>query len=415
MDTVVTQPAPTLNVERVRRDFPILAATAHGKPLAYLDNAATTQKPQAVIDSLADYYAHQNANVHRGVHHLSETATASFEGARETIRQFINAHSAREIILTRGTSEAINLVAQSYGGEHFRSGDEIIVTEMEHHSNIVPWQLIGRRTGAKVCAANITDAGEVDLDHFCSLFNERTCFVAIGHVSNALGTINPVKEMTAIAHEHDVPVLVDGAQALPHKPVDVASIGCDFYAASGHKAYGPTGIGFLYGRESLLDAMPPWQGGGEMIRHVQFEGTSFADLPHKFEAGTPHIAGAVGFGAALDYLGRIGFEAIAAHEEELLAYATTELAEIDGLRLIGTAPNKAGVLSFVINGLHPHDIGTIVDQHGVAIRTGHHCAQPVMERFGVPATARASFAFYNTRDEIDTLVRALEHAKEVFA
>ncbi|HET7370100.1 MAG TPA: cysteine desulfurase [Gammaproteobacteria bacterium] len=415
MSTVIKEAAaPAFDVEQVRRDFPILARTVRGKPLAYLDNAATTQKPQSVIDAIQQYYTHANANVHRGVHMLSESATEAFEQARETIRRVINAPSAHEIIFTRGTSESINLVAQSYGGDKFQCGDEIVLTAMEHHSNIVPWQLIAQRTGAKLRVARINDAGDVDIEHYRSLFSDRTRFVALGHVSNALGTINPVTEMVAFAHGHDVPVLLDGAQALPHIPVDVQAIDCDFYAASGHKAFGPTGIGFLYGKEALLDAMPPWQGGGDMIRMVTFERTQYAPLPHKFEAGTPHIAGAIGFGAALSYLEATGLDAVAAYEDELLAYGTERLNEIDGLRLIGTARRKAGVLSFVMDGIHPHDLGTIVDQHGVAIRTGHHCAMPVMERFAVPATARASLAFYNTRAEIDALCDALRSAKEVF-
>ncbi|HET7308032.1 MAG TPA: cysteine desulfurase [Gammaproteobacteria bacterium] len=416
MSTLIKEAAaPAFDVERVRRDFPILAATVRGKPLAYLDNAATTQKPQSVIDAIQQYYTHGNANVHRGVHLLSETATEAYEGARETIRRFINAANAHEIIFTRGTSESINLVAQSYGGDKFQPGDEIVLTALEHHSNIVPWQLIAQRTGAKLRVANINDAGEVDLAHFRSLFSERTRFAALGHVSNALGTVNPVEEMVAFAHEHGVPVLLDGAQALPHLPVDVQAIGCDFYAASGHKAFGPTGIGFLYGRESLLEAMPPWQGGGDMIRMVTFERTEYAGLPHKFEAGTPHIAGAIGFGTALEYLEQTSLDAIERYESDLLEYGTERLSDIDGLRLIGTARRKAGVLSFVMDRIHPHDLGTIVDRHGVAIRTGHHCAMPVMERFAVPATARASLAFYNTRAEIDTLCDALQSAKEVFA
>ncbi|HET6724539.1 MAG TPA: cysteine desulfurase [Gammaproteobacteria bacterium] len=416
MSTLIKEAsAPAFDVERVRRDFPILAAKVRGKPLAYLDNAATSQKPQVVIDSVQQYYTRVNANVHRGVHMLSETATEAYEGARETIRRFINAASVHEIVFTRGASESINLVAQSYGGDEFHAGDEIVLTAMEHHSNIVPWQLIAQRTGARLRVTDINDDGEVDLDHYRSLFNERTRFAALCHVSNALGTVNPVEEMIAVAHEHDVPVLLDGAQALPHLAVDVQALDCDFYAASGHKAFGPTGIGFLYGKETLLDAMPPWQGGGEMIRMVRFDRTEYAPLPHKFEAGTPHIAGAVGFGAALTYLEQLGIDAIETYESELLAYATQRLVAIEGLRLIGTARRKAGVLSFVLGRIHAHDLGTIVDQHGVAIRTGHHCAMPVMERFGVPATARASLAFYNTRAEIDALCDALESAKEVFA
>lgn len=407
--------APTFDVEKVRGDFPILARTVHGKPLVYLDNAATSQKPQAVIDAVARYYTDTNANVHRGVHALSEAATAAFESARETVRRFINAANTHEVIFVRGTSEAINLVAQSYGGSRFKAGDEIVITALEHHSNIVPWQLIAARVGANIRVAYIDDNGDVDLDHYRSLFNEHTRFAALSHVSNALGTVNPVAEMIAFAHRHDVPVLLDGAQALPHVPVDVQAIGCDFYAASAHKAFGPTGIGFLYGREALLDAMPPWQGGGEMIRMVSFERTLYAGLPHKFEAGTPNIAGAVGFGVALDYLDALGLEAVEQYESDLLEYGWQRLSGIAGLRPVGTARRKAGVLSFVVDGIHPHDLGTILDQQGIAIRTGHHCAMPVMERFKVPATARASLAFYNTRAEIDALCRGVERAKEVFA
>ncbi|HET7676094.1 MAG TPA: cysteine desulfurase [Gammaproteobacteria bacterium] len=415
MNSVVKKTKPAFDVERVRRDFPILACHVHGEALVYLDNAATAQKPQAVIDAIARYYQHDNANVHRGVHALSEAATAAYEGARETVRRFINAGAAREIVFTRGTSEAINLVAQSYGGSRFRAGDEIVITAMEHHSNIVPWQLIAERTGAKLRIAPIDDDGDVVIEGYEALFNERTVFAALSHVSNALGTVNPVEHMIRFAHERGVPVLLDGAQALPHLRVDVQSLGCDFYAASGHKVYGPTGIGFLYGRESLLDAMPPWQGGGEMIRQVRFEHTLYADLPHKFEAGTPHIAGAAGFGAALDYLGGLGLAPVEDYETGLLAYATEQLGNVKGLRLIGTAKRKSAVLSFVMDGIHPHDLGTILDRQGIAVRTGHHCAMPVMERFNVSATTRASLAFYNTRAEIDALVRGLERAKQVFA
>lgn len=413
--STVMKAKKTFDVERIRRDFPILSCAVHGEALVYLDNAATSQKPRAVLDALEHYYAHENANVHRGVHALSEAATAVYEGAREAIRRFINADAAQEIVFTRGTSEAINLVAQSYGGNRFKPGDEIVLTEMEHHSNIVPWQLVAERTGAKLRVANIDDAGDVDLDQYRSLFNERTRFVALSHISNALGTVNPVAGMIAFAHRHDVPVLLDGAQALPHTRVDVQALDCDFYAASGHKAFGPTGIGFLYGKAALLDAMPPWQGGGEMIRQVRFDKTLYADVPHKFEAGTPHIAGAAGFGVALEYLENIGLDAIENYESALLAYGTGKLSEVDGLRLIGTARHKAGVLSFVMDGIHPHDLGTILDRQGIAVRTGHHCAMPVMEHFNVPATARASIAFYNTRAEIDALVRGLERARKVFA
>lgn len=415
MNAIIDNATKPFNVERTRQDFPTLAQKIHGRPLAYLDNAATTHKPQAVIDAVAHYYKHDNSNVHRGVHLLSERATAAFEGARETVRQFVHADKSSEIIFTRGTTEAINLVAQSYGGTQFNAGDEIIVSAMEHHSNIVPWQLIAQRTGAKLRVAPIDDTGAIEIEQYNALFNARTRFVALSHVSNALGTINPVRQMIATAHQHDVPVLLDGAQALPHMSVDIKALDCDFYAGSGHKVFGPTGIGFLYGKESLLEAMPPWQGGGDMIRTVSFETTTYAALPQKFEAGTPHIAGAVGLGAALEYVGDLGLDAATAYEHELLTYATAKLQNVDGLRLIGTAEDKAGVLSFVVNNVHPHDLGTIVDQQGVAIRTGHHCAMPVMERFQVPATARASLAFYNTRSEIDALCDALERAKEVFA
>ena len=400
---------------RWRRDFPILARKVHGKPLVYLDNAATAQKPQAVIDAVSDYYETVNANVHRGVHFLSEAATAAYEGAREKSRAFINAASVREVIFTRGTTESINLVAQSYGRPRLKPGDEIIVSLMEHHSNIVPWQLVSGHTGAVLKVIPISDAGELEPGAFEKLFSSRTRLVAIGHVSNALGTINPVKAMVAFAHGRNVPVVVDGAQAVPHMPVDVRDLDCDFYAFSGHKMFGPTGIGILYGKEVLLSAMPPWQGGGEMIRVVRFDGTTYNDLPHKFEAGTPDISGAVGLGAAVDYLNQVGLPAIQAYEHELLAYATDRVAAVKGVRLVGTARRKASVVSFVMDGVHPHDLGTILDREGVAIRTGHHCAMPVMERFGVPATARASLAFYNTREDVDTLAAALEKARGVFA
>ena len=406
--------AQAFDPQRWRADFPILRQQVHGKPLVYLDNAATSQKPRAVMDAITGYYETMNANVHRGVHTLSERATAAYEGAREKLRDFINAESTREIVYVRGTTEAINLVAQSYARPRLKPGDEIILSEMEHHSNIVPWQLTTEQTGAVLKVIPITDAGELEPGAYEKLFSPRTRLVAIGHVSNALGTINPLKEMIAFAHGRGVPVLVDGAQAVPHFPVDVRNLDCDFYAFSGHKMFGPTGIGVLYGKEKLLEAMPPWQGGGEMIRIVRFGGSSWNELPHKFEAGTPDIAGAVGLGATVDYLKQVDLAAAAPYEHDLLDYATRAVSALPGVMLVGTARHKAGVLSFVMDGIHPHDLGTIVDQEGVAIRTGHHCAMPVMERFGLPATARASFAFYNTRADADALVAALGKAREVF-
>lgn len=400
---------------RWRADFPILSEKVHGKPLVYLDNAATSQKPRAVIDSISRYYEHHNANVHRGVHRLSELATADYEGAREKVRAFIKARSTKEIIYTRGTTEAINLVAQSYARPLLKSGDEILLTQMEHHSNIVPWQLLAGQTGAVLKVVPITDTGELEPGAFERLLSPKTRIAVFGHVSNALGTVNPVKEMTALAHARDITVLVDGAQAVPHMPVDVQDLGCDFYAFSGHKMFAPTGIGILYGKEKLLEAMPPWQGGGEMIRIVRFDQTTYNDLPHKFEAGTPDIAGAVGLGAAVDYLKQVDLATAQPYEQSLLAYLSGQLTTVKGVRLVGTARHKAGVQSFVMEGVHPHDLGTIVDQEGVAIRTGHHCAMPVMERFDLPATARASLAFYNSREDVDALVRALGKAREVLA
>ena len=399
---------------RWKRDFPLLSVRVHGKPLVYLDNAATSQKPRTVIEAEARYYETINSNVHRGVHHLSELATAAYEGARDKIRGFINAASVREVVFTRGATEAINLVAQSYGRMRFTSGDEIILSEMEHHSNIVPWQLLAEQTGAVLKVIPITDAGELVAGAYEKLFGPRTRLVALAHVSNALGTVNPAKEMIAWAHARGVPVLVDGAQAVPHMPVDVRALDCDFYAFSGHKMFGPTGIGVLYAKEALLRDMPPWQGGGDMIRTVRFPGSTWNELPHKFEAGTPNIAGAIGLGAAVDYLETVGLPAIEQYEYDLLAYGTERLQSVKGLKLIGTARHKAGVLSFVMRGIHPHDLGTIVDREGIAIRTGHHCAMPVMERFAIPATARASLAFYNTRSDLDALAAALEQAHEVF-
>ena len=405
---------PALDVRRIREDFPILARKVHGKPLAYLDNAATTQKPRAVIDRIVQYYAEENSNVHRGVHHLSEVATDAFEKARETVRAFLGAAETSEIIFTRGTTEGINLVARSFAAPRLSEGDEILITAMEHHSNIVPWQLICGEKGARLRVAPIDERGEVVLDQFEAAITEKTKLVAMVHVSNALGTINPAERMIEIAHAKGVPVLVDGAQAVPHLAVNVRELGADFYVFSGHKVFGPTGIGVLYGTREILEPMPPFQGGGDMILSVSFEKTSYNELPYRFEAGTPNIAGAIGLGAALDYVSAIGLDRIAAWEDDLLAYGTARLLEVPGLRLIGTAARKASVLSFVLEGVHPHDIGTILDREGVAVRTGHHCAQPVMKFFGVPATARASLAFYNDRQDIDALVRGLGKVIEVF-
>lgn len=407
---------PDFDVARIRRDFPILERTVHhDKPLAYLDNAATTQKPASVIEALDAYYRRYNSNVHRGVHALSEEATAAYEGARETVRGFINAASTREIIFTRGTTEAINLVAQSYARSTLKSGDEVLITHLEHHSNIVPWQLVCEQTGAQLQVAAMTPQGELDLQDFKNKLHANTRLVAVGHVSNALGTINPLHDIIRLAHAAGAVVVVDGAQAMPHMPVDVQALDADFYAFSGHKMYAPTGIGVLYGKQGLLDAMPPWQGGGDMIRMVSFAKTLYNDLPHKFEAGTPNIAGPIGLAAAIGYLQNIGLETIAAYEQELLAYATQALTALPDINIIGTAAHKAAVISFVMDGIHPHDLGTIVDSEGVAIRTGHHCAMPVMEYFQVPATARASLSFYNTRQEIDRLIVALDKARRVFA
>ncbi len=409
-----TAAAPALDVERIRRDFPILRSTVHGRPLVYLDNAATTQKPQTVIDRISRFYETENANVHRGVHHLSEVATEGYEKARETVRAFLGAAETSEIIFTRGTTEGINLVARSFAGPRLAEGDEILITAMEHHSNIVPWQLVCGEKGARLRVAPINERGEVIMEEFEAAISERTRLVAIVHVSNALGTVNPVERMIAIAHKHGVPVLVDGAQAVPHLGVNVRELGADFYVFSGHKVFGPTGIGALYGKRELLEPMPPYQGGGDMILSVSFEGTTYNDLPYRFEAGTPDVAGAIGLGAALEYVSAVGLDRIAGWEEELLGYGTAKLLTIPGLRLVGTAARKASVLSFVLEGVHPHDIGTILDQEGVAIRTGHHCAQPVMKFFGVPATARASLAFYNNREDIDALVAGLGKVIEVF-
>jgi len=411
--TMQARASRPLDVEALRREFPVLSRVVNGRPLCYLDSAASSQRPQFVIDAISRYYETTHANVHRGVHKLSQEATDLFEGARETLRRFINARSTREVIFVRGTTEAINLVAQSYARPRLQPGDEILISWLEHHANIVPWQMVCEQTGAVLKVIPITRSGEVDYVAFESLLSDRTRLLALSHVSNALGTIVPVERFIREARRRAIPVLLDGAQAAPHMPVDVQALDCDFYCFSGHKMCGPTGIGVLYGRESLLAAMPPWQGGGDMILAVSFKGTVYNELPYKFEAGTPHIAGAIGLGAAVDYLESIGLERIAAAEQDLLDYATQRLATIPGLTLVGTAPTKAAVVSFTVDGVHPHDLGTILDHEGVAIRTGHHCAMPVMEFFGLPATARASFAFYNTRPEVDRLVEALQVAREM--
>jgi cysteine desulfurase / selenocysteine lyase len=417
MTTLLQKPQATheFDVDRVRHDFPILSRPINGKKLVYLDNAATSQKPETVIGAITRYYEQQNANIHRGVHYLSAQATDAHEAARQAVQRFLNAADVREIIFVRGATEAINLVAHTYGRTHVGEGDEVLITAMEHHSNIVPWQILCEEKRAHLKVAPINDHGEVRLDAFAKLLGPRTKIVAVTHVSNALGTVNPIRHMIELAHAVNVPVLVDGAQAVPHLSVDVRALDCDFYAFSGHKVYGPTGIGVLYGKAALLEAMPPYQTGGEMISSVTFEKTTYNKLPFKFEAGTPDIAGAIGLHAALEYLNDLGMNNVAAHEHDLLDYATEAVAAIPGVRLIGTAPERAGVLSFVLEGVHPHDIGTILDQAGIAVRTGHHCAQPVMDRFGIPATARASFALYNTRDDVDTLVQGIRKVKEVFA
>jgi len=408
-------PAGRFDVEAVRRDFPVLHQDVHDKPLAYLDNAASSQHPVQVIEAVAEYYRRDHANVHRGVHLLSQRATDAFEGARDKVRRFINAASEREVIFTRGTTEAINLVAQSWGRANLGPGDEIVISHLEHHANIVPWQMLCQQTGAELKVIPMTESGEIDLAAAREIIGPATRLLAFTHVSNALGTISPVAELTALARAVGALVLLDGAQGVPHMRVDVQALGCDFYTFSGHKMFAPTGIGVLWGREELLQAMPPWQGGGDMILAVSFEKTTYNGLPWKFEAGTPHIAGAIGLGAAVDYLEHLDFAAAAAWEHDLLEYGTARLGAVEGLRIIGTSPHKAAVISFTLDGVHPHDIGTIVDHAGVAIRTGHHCAMPVMDFYGVPATARASFAFYNTRDEIDRLAKALQQAREVFA
>jgi cysteine desulfurase/selenocysteine lyase len=405
---------PHFDVDRVRADFPILRQQVRGCPLVYLDNAATSQKPKAVIDAIVRYYENDNSNIHRGVHYLSERATEEYEASRKVLQSFLGAARPSEIIFVRGATEAINLVAQTYGRTQVAAGDEVLITAMEHHSNIVPWQLLCEEKGAKLRVAPINEDGDLILEEFERLLGPRTKIVAVGHISNALGTVNPVATITRMAHSKKIPVLVDGAQAVPRVAVNVQELDCDFYAFSGHKAYGPTGIGVLYGKAALLEQMPPYQGGGDMISSVTFEKTIYNKVPHKFEAGTPNISGAVGLRAAIEYLDHVGMDNIAAHEHELLQYATDAISEIPGVRLVGTAKQKAGVISFVMDGVHPHDIGTILDQEGIAIRTGHHCAQPVMERFGVDATARASFGLYNTKQEIEALVRGIQKVHEVF-
>jgi len=406
--------APPLDAQAVRREFPILATTVNGHPLVYLDSAASSQRPLPVLRAIEDYETHSHANVHRGVHALSQAATAAFEGARERVRRFINARSVKEIVFVRGTTEGINLVAQAYARPRLRAGDEILISALEHHANIVPWQMVCEQSGCTLKVAPINRRGELELDAYLQLLSRRTRLVALAHVSNALGTVLPVKRLIEAAHAHGAVVLLDGAQAVPHSHVDVRSLGADFYTFSGHKLYGPTGIGVLYGREELLAAMPPWQGGGDMILTVSFEKTTYNELPWKFEAGTPNISGAVGLAAAMDYVESLGIDAIAAHEQRLLQLATAELTRLPGIELIGTAAHKAAVLSFVMKGVHPHDLGTILDTEGVAVRTGHHCAMPVMTFFGLPATARASFGCYNTEGDVERLVAALGRAREVF-
>ena len=410
-----TGPLPAApGVSRARDDFPILSRKVHGKPLVYLDNAATTQKPRAVIAAIRRYYGTSNSNVHRGVHALSDRATRAYEEARGRVARFLNAREDREIVFVRGATEAINLVAQSYGRIHLQEGDEVLVTAMEHHANIVPWQMVCDRAGARLKVAPIEASGELDIPAYERMLSPRTRLAAVTHVSNAIGTVNPVRELIGMAHARGIPVLVDGAQAVPHIPVDVQGLGCDFYAFSGHKLYGPTGIGALYGKAEHLEAMPPYQGGGDMILRVTFEKTTYNAVPWKFEAGTPNIAGAVGLRAAIDYLDAIGLPAVSTHESDLLAYATEEVGRIPGVRIVGTAKEKAGILSFVVDGVHPHDIGTILDYEGVAIRAGHHCAMPLMDRLGLPATARASFGLYNTPAEVDLLAAGIRKAREVF-
>ena len=414
MSTLSSLISAGFDVERVRQDFPVLKQTIHGKPLVYLDNAATAQKPRAVIDAIVKFYEVDCANIHRGVHELSQRSTAAYEETRAKVRHFLNAPSNHEIIFVRGTTEGINLVTQTWGRANLKPGDDIITAGLDHHSNIVPWQILCEQSGASLRVIPIDDRGDLLLEEYQKLLGPRTRMVAIGHVSNALGTINPVRRIVGMAHDAGALTLIDGAQAVPHMPVDVSALDADFYAFSGHKLFGPTGIGVLYGKADLLHAMPPYQGGGDMIRTVTFEKTTYNDLPYKFEAGTPDIAGGIGLGAAVDYVTRLGIDKIEAYEHELLLYATEALEQIPGLRIVGTAREKAAVLSFVMQGIHPHDIGTVLDHQGIAVRTGHHCAQPVMDRYHIPATTRASLAFYNTPAEIDTLVAGLYKVKEVF-
>jgi cysteine desulfurase / selenocysteine lyase len=413
--SVVQESQPAFDVARIREDFPVLRQTVNGKPLVYLDNAASSQVPQVVVERGSAYLEHEHSNIHRGVHYLSVKATTAYEGAREKVKRFINAREAKECIFVRGATEGINLVMHGYGRKFIGPGDEVIISEMEHHSNIVPWQMLCEEKGAKLRVIPMNDAGDLLLDDYESLLNERTKLVAVTHVSNSLGTVNPIKGMIESAHKYGVPVLIDGAQSAPHMPIDVQDLDCDFYTLSGHKMFAPTGSGIVYGKKHLLEEMNPFQGGGDMIRSVTFEKTTYADLPNKFEAGTPAIASQIGLGAAIDYLNGIGREHAMTHEEELLSYATTRLSAIEGVRIIGTARHKAGVLSFVLDDVHPHDIGTILDQEGIAVRAGHHCAQPVMQHFKVPATARASFAFYNTKEEVEALARTIEKVIEIFS
>jgi len=415
LQSPITAGIAAYDVEKVRRDFPILHQKVHGHPLVYFDNAATSQKPRSVIDAISRYYERGNANIHRGVHYLSEHATSEHEAARRTVQAFVNAADKRQIIFVRSATEGINLVAQTYGRAHIGAGDEVLITAMEHHSNIVPWQILCDEKRATLRVLPINERGELRLEELPRLLSDRTKIVAVTHVSNALGTVNPVRQIVEMAHAHGVPVIVDGAQAAPHVKIDVQELDVDFYVFSGHKMYGPTGIGVLYGKQALLEAMPPYQGGGDMIRSVTFEKTLYNDLPYKFEAGTPDIAGAIGLGAAVHYIEHLGIENIAAHEHDLLLYGTEALTSIPGVRIIGTAGQKAAVISFTVEGIHPHDIGTILDREGIAVRTGHHCAQPVMQFFHVPATARASLGLYNTRQEIDRVVEGIEKVKEVFA
>lgn len=402
------------DIGAIRAQFPALQTVVHGKEVAYFDNAATAQKPLAVLDRMERYYRSENANVHRGVHTMSQLATDAYEGARARMASFLGTPDAREIVFTRGTTEAINLVANSFGGR-LSAGDEIILTEMEHHSNIVPWQLLSERIGLRLRIVPVTDEGELDLEEFQIMVSERTKLVALVHVSNSLGTINPVRRIISDAHRMGIPVLLDGAQAVPHGPVDVKELDVDFYCLSSHKLFGPTGVGVLYGKAEHLEAMPPWQGGGDMIEQVDFAGTTFNEIPHKFEAGTPHIAGVIGMGAAVDYLEEVGWDVIASQEKDLLAYGTARLASVNGLRIVGTAPEKAAVISFLLGNAHPYDVGTVLDRFGIAVRTGHHCTQPLMKRYGIPGTVRASFAFYNTREEIDRLVEGLERAADMLS